>query len=183
MRFCGRAAITDAIWPWRVREISSRCSSPPLLFTCGRADGSVGLPVCLRWSCFCSLPPVLAHAGVATLDLFCVAGLLTALYNVLRWLDEPTTRRAIFMGAAVAFALMVKFSNAAFLGVCCPVALMCWYFATRPGATPKEVIRPRLVQIAIASGVMVFLIWASYRFPLPGTPGSTAISMRIIPVV
>lgn len=118
---------------------------------------------------FLSLPPVLAHAGVATLDMFCVAGLLTALYNVLRWLDEPTTRRAIFMGAAVAFALMLKFSNAAFLGVCCPAALICWYLGMRPSDTAKEVMRPRLVQIAIASGVMLFLIWASYRFPLPGS--------------
>ncbi|MEO5925792.1 MAG: glycosyltransferase family 39 protein [Bryobacteraceae bacterium] len=97
-----------------------------------------------------SIPPILGHTGLATLDLACAATVVTALYALIRWLEEPGSRRAALFGAAVALALSVKFSSVLFLGACCVVALF-WR-------------RPKLKELAIAAGVLFILLWAGYGF-------------------
>jgi hypothetical protein len=103
---------------------------------------AVGLLVCT--------PPILGHAGLATLDLACAATVVTALYAALRWLEEPGVRRAVLFGAAVALALLVKFSSGLFLTACCLVAL-CWR-------------RPALRETMAAAGALLLLLWAGYGF-------------------
>src|SRR5690242_18242717 len=47
-----------------------------------------------------SLPPILGQAGIATLDLGCAATVTFALYEFLRWLDEPSAWRGSVLGIA-----------------------------------------------------------------------------------
>ena len=105
---------------------------------------AVGLLVCT--------PPILGHAGLATLDLACAATVLTALYALLRWLDEGNSRGAVFFGATVALALLVKFSSMLFLGACCLVALF-WK-------------RPAIKQAILAAITTILLLWAGYGFAI-----------------
>ncbi len=106
--------------------------------------------------------PILGHAGLATNDAACAAGAGLALYQFLRWLEQPTGWRSLAWGAATAFAILCKFSNIPFLAACYAIALI---------ATRLEAFRPRLAQIAIAGGTALALAWAIYRFTVlsPGT--------------
>src|ERR1022692_1800614 len=59
---------------------------------------------------FTNIPPVLAHAGVATMDMAAGAGICTALFTCTLWLEEGTLRRAIFLGIRLAVAVLAQFS-------------------------------------------------------------------------
>ncbi|HSP66579.1 MAG TPA: glycosyltransferase family 39 protein, partial [Bryobacteraceae bacterium] len=99
--------------------------------------------------------PILGHAGLATNDVACAAGAALALYQFLRWLEEPRTARCLWWGFATAFAVLCKFSNIPFLLVCYAAGLM---FAARGS------FRRRLVQIGLAASVVLVLAWVTYRF-------------------
>jgi hypothetical protein len=101
--------------------------------------------------------PILGHAGLATNDVACAAGAALALYQFLRWLEEPRIARCLWWGFATAFAVLCKFSNIPFLLACFAAGLL---FTTR-GA-----FRRRFAQIGLAACVVLFLAWATYRFHL-----------------
>lgn len=103
---------------------------------------AVGILICT--------PPVLGHAGLATLDLACAATVIAALYALLRWLEEPGMRRAAWFGAAMALACLVKFSSVPFIGACSLAALV-WK-------------RPALRECAVAAAMTFALLWAGYGF-------------------
>lgn len=84
-------------------------------FTPAAGLWAVALAVCL--------PPLLGHAGVAALDVAGATGLLAALFAYLCWLERPVTSRAVWLGLAAGFAVMMKFSNLAFLAASVPLAL------------------------------------------------------------
>ena len=95
-------------------------------------------------------PPILGHAGLATLDLACAAAVMTALYALLRWFEEPGAKRAAWFGAAVAFACLVKFSSLPFLGVCFVAAIL------------RK--RPSMREALLAACATLALLWAGYGF-------------------
>ena len=99
--------------------------------------------------------PILGHAGLATNDVACAAGASLALYQFLRWLEQPHTARSLWWGFATAFAILCKFSNIPFLVTCYAVGLM---FMTRGP------VRRRFAQIALAACVVLALAWVMYRF-------------------
>jgi 4-amino-4-deoxy-L-arabinose transferase-like glycosyltransferase len=57
-----------------------------------------------------SLPPLLAHAGLAATDMAAAGTLVAALYALVCWLDAPTWRRTLILGLAVGLGLLGKFS-------------------------------------------------------------------------
>lgn len=116
-------------------------------------------------------PPVLAHAGLATVDMACAAATLAALYELLRWLESPDWRRAVWLGAAVALAFLTKLSSVAFLVACFAVALAvrARHIAWRAG----------LRHAAIAAAVAFFLMWACYGFTLVGIEAAWGTHPRI----
>jgi len=67
---------------------------------------------------FTNTPPVLAHAGVATMDMAVGAGVCSALYAFTRWLEEPDWKRSILFGVGLALALLAKFSSILVVRVC-----------------------------------------------------------------
>src|SRR5689334_9651864 len=69
---------------------------------------------------FTFIPTVLAHAGLATTDMAVTAFIGAAFLATLLWLERPDARRSVILGAAVALAVVSKFSSLAFL----PAALV-----------------------------------------------------------
>jgi 4-amino-4-deoxy-L-arabinose transferase-like glycosyltransferase len=113
---------------------------------------------------FVNLPPILGHAGLATLDMACAATVMMALYAFIRCLENPAWQRLILLGAALAFAFLCKFSSLAFLGSCSLCAFV--YFALgKSGTSPRVVQWRRLfARVLIVSGVAFVLLWGGYRF-------------------
>ncbi len=105
--------------------------------------------------------PILGHAGLATNDVACAAGAALALYQFLRWLEQPRTARWLWWGFATALAVMCKFSNIPFLVTCYAVGLI----IVSP-QVPRGAFRRRFVQIGLAACVVLALAWATYRFTL-----------------
>jgi dolichyl-phosphate-mannose-protein mannosyltransferase len=101
--------------------------------------------------------PILGHAGLATNDVACAAGAALALYQFLRWLEQPRTARWLWWGFATALAVLCKFSNIPFLVTCYAVGLM---------GMPRGAFRRRLAQIGLAACVVFALAWATYRFTI-----------------
>lgn len=101
--------------------------------------------------------PILGHAGLATNDVACAAGATLALYQFLRWLEQPRTARCLWWGFATAFAILCKFSNIPFLVTCYAMGL---------AVLPREAVRRRVAHIGLAACVVFVLAWATYRFSL-----------------
>ncbi|MEO8595776.1 MAG: hypothetical protein ABI759_20820 [Candidatus Solibacter sp.] len=100
---------------------------------------------------FTNLPPVLAHAGLATMDMAIGAGIGTALFAYTLWLERGTPRRAVFFGVGLALAILSKFSSILLLPVC--LLVLTWIY-------PWERQRRNWLWIPVA----FLLIWGAYRF-------------------
>ena len=123
---------------------------------------------------FTSLPPVLAHAGLATTDMALTATLMAALYTFLRWLDRPTVARAALFGCALAATVLSKFSSLAFLPAMV-IAIAAWWLWRDRAAAQRAIAerwKPVLRTVLVALVVALPLIWACYRFSFaPVHPG------------
>jgi len=64
-----------------------------------------------------SVPPILGHAALATLDVPAAATTLLALYMVQRWLINGALRDAILLGLSAGIAIGTKFSAVPFVGL------------------------------------------------------------------
>jgi hypothetical protein len=123
---------------------------------------------------YSSLPPVLAHAGLATTDMVLTTLFFLALYAFVVWLDRVDLRSSIVLGITWALAVLSKFSTLLFLPACtAAIALSYWisHRVKRPhGDTghPDEVCRitaRRLIaNLALAVLVGFVILWAGYRF-------------------
>lgn len=113
---------------------------------------------------FSSLPPVLAHAGIATTDIAVTTTLFGATYATARWLAKPDWIRGLVMGVASGLAILSKFSTLLFLPACVSVLIV---LRLRLGSS--EEARPggwrhALASLSLASVSAFCLIWAGYRF-------------------
>ena len=100
---------------------------------------------------FTNIPPVLAHAGLATMDMAVGAGICAALYAFWRWIEEPTPRRSVALAAGLAIALLSKFSSLMLLPPCM-LAIMC--LAWKRGRRRNWLWVP----------IVFLFVWAAYRF-------------------
>ncbi len=114
---------------------------------------------------FSFLPPVLAHAGLATTDMALTAFLGGAFLCGMVWLERPTAVRGALFGASVALAVLAKFSTLVFFPASAAVALV-WYLA-RERPSPRRLASEagkRLPSLALAVLTACLVIWAGYRF-------------------
>jgi 4-amino-4-deoxy-L-arabinose transferase-like glycosyltransferase len=126
--------------------------------------GAVGL---IALFFFSFLPPVLAHAGLATTDMALTAFLGAAYVAALWWAERPTWRRGLLFGAATGLAVISKFSSLVFFPVALAMALTGYLVFNRPAAsTLMRSVRERLPSfgLAVATGALVILV--VYRFSL-----------------
>lgn len=108
---------------------------------------------------FVLLTPVLAHAGLATLDMATAATVAAALLAFQWWCDDPDPRRAAVFGALAALAVLTKFSAIAFLGVGIPVLLLLRMLAVPFAGSSRWLA---CMVVACVSGALT--VWAVYRF-------------------
>ena len=101
---------------------------------------------------YSNLPPVLAHAGLATTDMAVTCGIAATLFLLQRWLLTPSPRVATWLGLATAVAVTSKFSSLLFLAVAGTVmAAMTWR-------------RPVWRHVVLALAVCLVAVWAVFRF-------------------
>jgi hypothetical protein len=118
---------------------------------------------------FTFLPPVLAHAGLATTDMPVTATLGAAFLAGLIWVERPAPAAAALFGACAGVALLCKFSTLAFLPSAIAAALIAYVFHERPGtAVLLDAARKRLPTFALAVAAGAVVIWAGYRFSFSG---------------
>lgn len=107
-------------------------------------------------------PNLLAHAGVAGTDIGPAATMPAALLAWVLWLEQPTWRRSVLMGIAVAVCGLTKFSALAFW---LPAAIAAAAFTAfdRPAHTPWPV---RRYALSLAGAILAAALttWATYRF-------------------
>jgi len=116
---------------------------------------------------FTLLPPVLAHAGVATTDMGVTACLGAAFFTMVRWVESPTWPRALAFGVATAAAVLTKFTALGYFPAAAALALAAWWWVKRPArAEVAGLARTRAATFAVAVTAGAFTIGAVYFFSL-----------------
>jgi hypothetical protein len=125
---------------------------------------------------FTTLPPVLAHAGVATTDMAVTATIALAALCLIRWVEQPTRGRSLALGLTLGLALLSKLSALLFLPAAGVAIALCRRGERAreagPHAGPSRTTRLRLTYAAA-----LLTIWAGYRFavgPLTAPDAGTA---------
>lgn len=120
---------------------------------------------------FTFLPPVLAHAGVATTDMALTAFVGASFLTALLWIEQPSLKRSLLFGAATGLAVLSKFSALPFIPAAMGAALLCYAVFERPKFSALLSAANKLLGpfcIAVLTGALV--IWAGYRFSFDGVP-------------
>jgi hypothetical protein len=121
---------------------------------------------------FTLLPPVLAHAGLATTDMALTACLGAAFFSFVLWAEKPTLPRTLLLGAAAALAALSKFTALGFLPAAVALALVAYVAVERPGLNKLAAgARQRAAPFALAVIAGALLIWAGYWFSFGLVPG------------
>jgi hypothetical protein len=113
-----------------------------------------------------TLPPMLAHAGVAATDMGHTGTLMLALLAAMLWLESPSRGRAVFFGAATGLAAVTKFSAGVFFPPLFLLLVLARRFIRRDDAALSPAVAPRAwvasFALAVVAGLVVLL--AAYRF-------------------
>ena len=113
---------------------------------------------------FC--PTILAHAGLATVDLAITVTLVGAAYHLYRWLEAPRFLQALAAGCLVGLALMSKYSALGFVPVIAGSFALTAIAARRLGGTPwsGSALRLRAAQLALLLGACVLVVWSCFAW-------------------
>jgi hypothetical protein len=122
-------------------------------------------------------PNVLAHAGLATTDIACTATTTLALFLAVRWVESPTTGRALSFGAGAALAVGSRLSALAFVGGALVVSYALYAWVTGRATIERRPQSPRVsAQVGASALLFVATIWAIYRFAIgPMHPGGASV--------
>jgi hypothetical protein len=115
--------------------------------------------------CFTFLPPILAHAGLATTDMALTATVSASFLAAMVWLDRPGPAHSLLLGVITGLTVLSKFSALAFLPVALAASLTWYLIAERPNLaelfkSTKKYALPFCG--ALLAGLLV--VWAGYRF-------------------
>ena len=130
----------------------------------GRRVGgdSAGLIAALLFS---TNPTVLGHAGLANTDVPHATTLAAAFFAGILWLERPSLRQSIWLGIAIAAAILCKLSALPFLGLAAAgIVVMRWLMHRRHGVPDSPFSRRAASMLLVAAGVAVFVVLAGYRF-------------------
>jgi dolichyl-phosphate-mannose-protein mannosyltransferase len=121
---------------------------------------------------FTLLPPVLAHAGVATTDMALTAGLGAAFYALIRWAETPDIRRSVILGVATGLMVLTKFTALVYLPAAALLALASYVSVQRPAFHHLlTLIQQRAASFVLAVATGALVIWAGYLFSFGPVPG------------
>jgi 4-amino-4-deoxy-L-arabinose transferase-like glycosyltransferase len=105
-----------------------------------------------------TMPALLGHGGLATNDVALAAAVVFALFCAARYLDGPSTPRALLLGAAVALAVTAKFSAPLYLAAGVAALLIVRRVRIDWRALPRHLAA--IVPATVVTG------WAVYFFRL-----------------
>ena len=114
---------------------------------------------------FTTLPPVLAHAGIATTDIAITSTVVLACYAAVRWLEQPTARRSVLVGATIGAALLSKLSALLFLPAAAAGIAVCRW-RDRNGTAKLPGTPTRTATLRLTYAVALLTVWAGYRFAI-----------------
>ena len=114
-----------------------------------------------------TLPALVAHAALATTDVAFLATFLLAVLALWRWFEAATRMRSVALGAAVALALLAKFTTLLFF----PAVVLGFVAARamarlplRPGSPGMLAARAPWRALAVAGLSLALVTWAGYGF-------------------
>jgi 4-amino-4-deoxy-L-arabinose transferase-like glycosyltransferase len=124
------------------------------------------MPALVATFLFTLLPPVLAHGGLASLDMACAALVAASLYALFRWLEQPGWMNAAVLGVSAGLAITAKFSAIAFLAAGDAAVCLAWFLGRRGAKIGAAVLslRGALLSLLIAATFCLVSVWAVYRF-------------------
>jgi Dolichyl-phosphate-mannose-protein mannosyltransferase len=111
---------------------------------------------------FTNLPPVLAHAGLATTDMTVTATFIGALLAFCLWVENTNVARSALLGVASALAILSKFTALLFLPICALVVVTLWFVGGRKLEASAHSRRMRALSISVVT--ISTVLWAGYRF-------------------
>jgi 4-amino-4-deoxy-L-arabinose transferase-like glycosyltransferase len=116
---------------------------------------------------FTMLPPMLAHAGLATTDMALTAFTGAAFLAALFWIERPTVLHSALFGVCTGLAVLSKFSALPFLPAAIATALL-WYIAVEKPRfrTLLAAAARRALPFGFAVVAASLVIAAGYRFSL-----------------
>jgi 4-amino-4-deoxy-L-arabinose transferase-like glycosyltransferase len=111
-----------------------------------------------------TLPPIVAHAGLATTDVPFVASFLLALLALRRLMARPTLRTAALAGVALGLAVATKFSTLVFLPPAVIAIVVCRYWDDRrQWLVTISTARPWVV-LGTTALIATVVVWGCYGF-------------------
>ena len=159
------ALLLWATWLWARRVLPS--------------EGGALLAVLL----LASVPAILGHAALASLDVAAAATCLAALYALQLWLETGRRREGLYFGLAAGIAIGTKFSAVPFLGLALPaLALVKTALAPRWHRGPAAACGPtwapssgrRAQGLALAALGALAALWLAYG-PRAANPAGVAL--------
>ena len=113
---------------------------------------------------FSFIPTVLAHSGLATTDVALTAFLGLSFLTGIIWVEDPTSKHAVWLGVAGGLAVLSKFSSLLFFPSAAGLAIGYYAIVWGRGTPWWEAIRKRVPSLAVAAMVACVVVWAGYRF-------------------
>ena len=111
-----------------------------------------------------TLPPVLAHAGLAATHMAFSALPVLAIYTSGRWRDQRTLRTTMFGGLSAALALFTKRSALVFYPAGAAGVLVGWWLLRRGESHAERHQVPLAKALGAIAVVGTIVIWVGYRF-------------------
>lgn len=128
-----------------------------------------------------SVPPILGHAALATIDVPAAATDLVALYLIQRWVMNGGVVNAILMGLATGVAFGTKLSAVPFLGLgALALIAACTVLKARSGPPAPAPVPPRTARVAemLASAVLIVI---ALCVPIVLAYGESALGVTTLP--
>ena len=114
---------------------------------------------------FTNLPPVLAHAGLATTDMVFTAMFCAAFYMLLRWVTAPTLVTTTLFGAALGLALLAKFTTFVYFPAAVAVAAIWFCIRDKTALSAfRSTLARRALLCGVALAIAAVVVWSGYRF-------------------
>jgi hypothetical protein len=135
------------VWVWTERAFGSRAALFAILL-------------------FTSLPIILAHSALATMDIPVTATLSAALFRLVLWVERPGLRNAALLGVTLGLAALSKFSVVLFFPVCVVCLLIGRVFTGHARVGTPRVLRKHYTSAMACVVIGILVIWAGYRFSI-----------------
>jgi hypothetical protein len=113
---------------------------------------------------FTFLPPVLAHAGLATTDMAITAFVGASFLMALYWIEKPDLSRSLLLGIIIGLAVLSKFSALPFIPAAIAGAVICHIVGERSAPLNVLPVRKYLAPLCLGLLTCSIVVWAGYRF-------------------